>query len=112
MLKQVVNVDGKSITVGGIGGVVTVPDAQKKGLARQLMQHAAEVLKSEWKVDGLLFCLPRMVAYYEGLGWQRLDGDVLIEQPNGTTAAPMPVMVLPLGKSWSARLVKLDSLPW
>jgi integrase len=48
----------------GVGGVVTVPGAQKKGLARRLMQHTAEFFEREWKVDaGLLFCFPKLTAY-------------------------------------------------
>ncbi len=112
MLKHVVNVEGKLVPVGGLGGVVTVPEAQKKGFARRLMQHAATFLAREWKIDGLLFCLPRMVGYYEALGWEELESDVLIQQPSGTIVSPMEVMVLPLGESWSARRVELQSLPW
>jgi Acetyltransferase (GNAT) domain len=66
-----------------VGGVVTVPEAQKKGLARRLMQHTAEFFEREWKVDaGLLFCLPKLTAYYEALGWQEVESPVLIEQPS------------------------------
>lgn len=109
-----ITVDGEFIKVGGIGGVVTVPTAQKKGLARQLMQHTAEFLEHEWKVAaGLLFCLPKMLAYYEALGWQRVESPVLIEQPEGKLASPLPVMVLPFHtEEWRHGSVELHSLPW
>lgn len=82
ILKHVVTVNGEFVTVGGIGGVVTIPKAQKNGFARRLMQHTAKFLECEWKVAaGLLFCLPGMVAYYEALRWQKVEGLVLIEQP-------------------------------
>jgi GNAT superfamily N-acetyltransferase len=114
LLKHEVSVNGEPVTVGGVGGVVTVPEAQKRGFAGRLMKHAAKFLEREWKVDaGLLFCLPKMVAYYEALGWQSLESEVLIEQPNGKIAAPLPVMVLPLGeRSWPFGTVELRSLPW
>jgi hypothetical protein len=48
------------------------------------MQHTAEFFEREWKVDaGLLFCLPKLTAYYEALGWQEVESPVLIEQPSG-----------------------------
>ena len=114
ILKHVVTVNGESITVGGVGGVVTVPEAQKKGFARRLMQHTARFLAHEWKVDaGLLFCFPGMVAYYKALGWQGVKGPVLIEQPNGKIISPLHVMVLPLrNKEWPDGSIELRSLPW
>ena len=109
-----VTVNAESVTVGGVGGVVTVPEAQKKGFARRLMQLTAKFFEREWKVAaGLLFCLPKMVAYYEALGWQRVESPVLIEQPNGKIASPLRVMVLPLSKEeWLNGSVELGSLPW
>lgn len=114
ILRRVVRVNGDPVTVGGVGGVVTVPEAQRRGFAGRLMKHAARFIELEWKVDaGLLFCLPPMVAYYEALGWQILDSEVLIEQPSGRVGMPMQVMVLPLGgRSWPPGTVELQSLPW
>lgn len=114
VLRRVVRVNGEPVTVGGVGGVVTVPEAQRKGFAWRLMKHAARFIELEWKVDaGLLFCLPTMVAYYEALGWQALERDVLIDQPRGRVAAPMCVMVLLLGeRPWPSGTVELESLPW
>jgi GNAT superfamily N-acetyltransferase len=114
VLKHVASVDGQPATIGGVGGVVTVPEAQKKGFARRLMQHTAEFLEREWKVDaGLLFCLAKLVPYYEMLGWQGVKGPVLIEQPNGKIASPLRVLILPFDER--SRLygsVDLRSLPW
>ena len=114
ILKHEITVNGEAITVGGVGGVVTVPAAQKQGLARQLMQHTAIFLAREWQVAaGLLFCLPEMVAYYEALRWQRVENPVLIEQPTGAIPAPLHVMELPLGREdWLDGSIELRSLPW
>lgn len=114
ILNHVVTINGEFVTVGGVGGVVTIPKAQKKGFARQLMQHTAKFLEHEWKVAaGLLFCLPETVAYYKALGWQEVEGPVLIEQPNGKNLSPLQVMVLPLReeKCLNGR-IELRSLPW
>ena len=114
VLKHVVRVNGEPVTVGGVGGVVTVPEAQKQGLARRLMQHAARFFASEWKVDaGLLFCLPNLGSYYEALGWQGTNSSVTIEQPGGQLVSPLRVMVLPLmERRWSDESIELQSLPW
>ena len=114
ILKHVVTVNGEFVTVGGIGGVVTIPKAQRRGFAHRLMLHTAKFLECEWKVAaGLLFCLPGIVAYYEALRWQRAEGPVLIEQPNGKFPSPLQVMVLPLCKKESLDgRIDIRSLPW
>ena len=84
------------------------------------MQHTAEFFTREWKVDaGLLFCFPKLTAYYEALGWQEVESPVLIEQPSGKIVSPMCVMALlcvmalPLvGEGWSSGSIELGSLPW
>ena len=113
VLKHKISVGGQRVTVGGVGGVVTLPAFQKSGYARELMLHAAEFLK-KWQVDaGLLFCLRRRVPYYESQGWQVIEGPVMVEQPSGGIVMPLEVMVLPLSKaSWPDGEVQLNSFPW
>jgi GNAT superfamily N-acetyltransferase len=114
VLKHVISVAGQPKSIGGVGGVVTVPEAQKKGCARRLMEYAAEFFQREWKVDaGLLFCLANLEPYYEALGWQTVAAPVLIDQPNGQIDSPLSVMILPLGgQSWLHENIELRSLPW
>lgn len=114
LLRHEVSVGGRPVMVAGLGGVVTRPEAQGKGYARRLIEHAAEFYSREWKVEaGLLFCIPRMVSYYESLGWQRIEGTVLVEQPSGQIETPLPVMVRPCqGRLWPAGEVELRSQPW
>jgi len=114
VLKHVPSVNREPVVVGGVGGVVTVPQAQKKGFAYRLMQHTAKFFEHEWGVDaGLLFCLPQLAAYYEELGWQEVASPVLIDQPSGEIVSPLRVMVLPLKKEgWPSGSIQLWSLPW
>jgi aminoglycoside 2'-N-acetyltransferase I len=114
ILKHVVSVDRIPVLVAGLGGVVTVPEAQRKGFARQLVQHAMRFAESDWKVEaGLLFCRRQMVAYYKALGWEMVESPVTIEQPRGKIPSPLHVMVLPFGKmGWPVGTVELQSLPW
>jgi GNAT superfamily N-acetyltransferase len=113
LLRHVIGADGHDATVVGLGGVVTVPDAQHKGYARALVAHAMTIANDGRADGGLLFCLPCLVPFYEYAGWQLVDGPVLIEQPQATMLSPLAVMVLP----WSERLrgitrIDLRSLPW
>jgi predicted N-acetyltransferase YhbS len=114
VLKHVVSVDGEPVTVGGLGGVVTVPGARKKGFARRLIRHATKFLSQEWEVDAcLLFCVSELAAYYVALGWQEVESPVLIEQPSGKIVSPLRVMVLPVRKEgWSFGRTEVRSLPW
>jgi hypothetical protein len=43
----------------------------------------------------LLFCLPRIVPYYERLGWRPIEQPIQIDQSSGRIEAPIPVMVYP-----------------
>jgi GNAT superfamily N-acetyltransferase len=113
LVKDEVRVSGVSIPVAGVCGVVTVPHEQGRGHARRLLEHAVSIMRG-WSVDGgLLFCIPRMVPYYEKLAWKRVSAPVTMEQSSGTVLSPIPVMVLP----FSDRLVttapiELHGLPW
>jgi len=114
ILSHIVTVNDEPILVAGLGGVVTVPGARRKGFARQLVLDAMRFAESEWKVRaGLLFCRPQMLAYYERLGWQIVESPVMIEQPGGKIVAPLQVMVIPFGDwAWPSGTVELQSLPW
>lgn len=100
--------------IGGLGGVITLPEARGRGLAQQIVGHATEFLRDDLGASfGLLFCLPRLVPFYRSLGWQVVEPGVLINQPGGKIPSPVPVMVLPFGEEpWPAEQVDLDSLPW
>jgi len=114
VLKHTVLIGEKSVLVGGVGGVVTHEKAQGKGYAHILMRKIADFLENDWRVEaGLLFCLPRLVPFYESLGWQTVQAKVFIEQPNGTIESPMGIMVLPFGENrWQDGSVELQSFPW
>lgn len=113
VLKHEISVGGQLVTVGGVGGVVTIPAYQKNGYARELMLHAVEFFK-KWPVEaGLLFCLQRRVPYYESQGWQVIGRPVMVEQPSAEILSPLKVMVLPLSKAnWPDGEVQLKSFPW
>ena len=115
VLKHTVSAGGTPVVVGGVGGVVTVPEMQGRGLAQKGMRHAAAFLCEEMGVEfGLLFCLDRLRGFYESLGWRHVPGRTEVEQASGPIAAPFNTMVLSCGgeRAWPAGEVKLNSLPW
>jgi predicted acetyltransferase len=102
------------VNVSGIAGVVTVGEAHGRGYASTAMLHAHDMMREMPGVEfGLLFCFDRRLAFYERLGWAKVDAPVHVDQPSGRTLMPVNTMVLPLGeREWPAGTVELGSLPW
>lgn len=114
VLRHEVLLDGRPTAVGGLGSVVTVPEAQRHGLAKLVVGRATEFLQNDLKVTfGLLFCLPRRVPLYRSLGWEVVEPGVLIYQLGGKVPSPIPVMVRQLtDERWPKERIDLGSLPW
>lgn len=114
LLRHAVSAGGRAVEVAGVGGVVTVPEAQGRGYAQRGMRHAAEFFCREWGVEfGLLFCRDALVPFYERLGWQLVAAPVEVEQPDGPVTCALNVMVLACdGREWPAGEVRLQSFPW
>lgn len=76
--------DGKSVLIGGIGGVKTAPSARGNGYAGAGLLCATEYLRDVSKVDFLLLvCRAELLDFYGRFGWQHFDGVLLVEQPAG-----------------------------
>jgi GNAT superfamily N-acetyltransferase len=116
VLKHTISAGGEPVVVGGVGGVVTVPEMQGKGLAQRGMRHAAAFMCEELGVEfGFLFCLDRLVGFYESLGWQHVRETVEVEQESGPLIVSFNAMVLPCGaggRAWPVGKIELRSLPW
>lgn len=116
VLRHEILVAGQPIEVAGVGGVVTVPRAQHRGLARLLMSRAARFIRDELGLEfGVLFCLEFMAAFYRSLGWIELHDDVVIEQSDGRHVLPAELRLMHLDltqRPWSAGAVELRSAPW
>ncbi|HST52782.1 MAG TPA: GNAT family N-acetyltransferase [Pyrinomonadaceae bacterium] len=114
VLKTTVRAGGIDVTVGGVGGVVTVPEAQGRRLVHAGMRRAAEFICSELKAEfGVLFCLERLRAFYARQGWQLVEETIEFEQPSGKVVSPFRLMVLPCGsRAWPAGKVEVAGFPW
>ena len=114
VLKHQARANDQPVLIGGIGGVMTIPAAQRRGHAAMLVQHATNFLRDEWNVDfALLFCIDRMRGYYERLGWRKVECEVLIDQPAGKVPSPFHVMTIPFNREFEViDSLDLDSASW
>ena len=105
--------DGTSVRISGIGGVMTSPRVRRAGLASSAMQRASDVMREQGTDFGLLFCESHNVPFYEHLGWRIFPGDVFCEQPTSRIRFDMMhTMVLPLRLMPTGRVIDLCGLPW
>lgn len=114
VLKDEVHVAGEPVWVGGIGAVITIPSAQHNGYAHALLQHSVAFIRDELDMQfGLLFCLPRLISFYEGAGWHTVTAAVTIEQPQGRVASPVTLMYYTCHTrtQWPAGVVEIG-WPW
>ena len=103
----------RDVFIGGVGGVMTRPDARGKGCAGGAMMAAAKVMQEEGCDFGLLFCEPHNVGFYERLGWQIVRGAVFCEQPEGHIRFDMMhAMSLPVSSGPCSHMIDLCGLPW
>ncbi|HYR12234.1 MAG TPA: GNAT family N-acetyltransferase [Longimicrobium sp.] len=107
------SVDGVPVRLAGIGSVMTPTRLCGRGYASELMRRAADFMFGELDVElGMLFCLPRLLPFYRGLGWIEA-GTVWIGQPAGRMRWPESAMVLPRpGAAWQDGELDVRGLPW
>jgi hypothetical protein len=114
VLETKVYAGGYEVTVGGVGGVVTVPEAQGRRHVHAAMRRAAEFMREQLKAEfGMLFCLTRLAPFYAAQGWRLVEETIEFEQPTGKVVSPFHVMILPCGeRAWPEGKVEVGGLPW
>ena len=114
LVKETVVVNGQTIRVAGVGGVVTIGQAHGKGYGSQAMRYAADYFRREMDITfGMLFCFDRLLPFYKQLGWQQITDPVTVGQPQGTIVIPVNTLVLPCSEqAWPAGAVTTESYPW
>jgi len=79
--------DGRTVCIGGVGGVKTHPDSRRRGYATEALTHATEFLRSEGAVAfALLVCSSELLSYYGRRGWCGFGGGLLIRNRQETVA--------------------------
>ena len=69
---------------GGVGDVMTHPDARRKGMAPLGISRAIELFGERGQQFGLLLCDPSLLGYYARLGWREFGGTLLTKQHQDT----------------------------
>ena len=108
-----VSVDGTTMQVAGLGGVIISPELRGQGLAKRVATAAMAHASGRGFGLALLFCRPDRMPVYTKMGWTALPADIEVEQPGGNLTMPLPAMWLPLNgtASWPRGQVSLLSLP-
>src|SRR5918993_610567 len=80
LLRHTVAVGGRPVTVGGVGGVITVGEAQGSGYANLALERAPAFMRDELDGEvGFLFCRDPLVPFYERHGWHLIAAPVTVE---------------------------------
>mgnify|MGYP006279301363 FL=1 len=114
LLRRQVRVNGDTLTVGGVGTVMTPRPWRGQGLASMALRRAERFIAEALCADfGLLFCAPEMVPFYARSGWVEVTGPVHVEQPEGKRVWPERTMVFPCSRrAWPGGPVELCNPPW
>ena len=114
IVEREVQVGKDRLVLGGIGGVMTLPEWQGRGLAQAGMRKAQEFLCMEMGAEfGLLMCDPKMVPFYARLGWVEVDAPLLYDHPGGKRIFDDVVMVLSCTvRTWPDGMIDLCGYPW
>ncbi len=100
------------VLVAGFGWVGTRSEWRGRGLGARVMRRAAGVAREDLKLPfGLLVCGEHNVGFYRQLGWQRVPGPLVFDQPGGKIQWPEAIMILRLGEgAWPPGRIDLRGL--
>ena len=115
LLFREVLVEGRPVTVAGIGGVATDSRHRNRGCARQLVDTALRFAHDQRGARfGLLQCAPDLVPFYEERGWRQVPDPLVCRQCDGELyGSPEQPMVTELDSApWPAGLIDMNGLPW
>jgi GNAT superfamily N-acetyltransferase len=114
IVERMATVNGRPVKLGGVGGVATLPEWRRRGLAQAALEKAAAFIRDDLQVEfGLLICNQQMMPYYRKLGWQAVQGPLTFNQPQGQVTFTDVTMILPCTKkAWPPGTIDLCGPPW
>jgi GNAT superfamily N-acetyltransferase len=114
LVQREITVGEQPVGIGGLGGVATHPDYQRRGYAAQVMRYSETYMRETMQVPfGLLVCHTMRRPYYEGLGWVAISEPMVFDFRGQTIQWVAETMYLPLtGQAWPAGIVNLLGNPW
>jgi hypothetical protein len=114
VLKREIKVDGKSLVMGGVGGVITDPSFRQMGYASIAMKESLRIIFSALRADiGGLLCLGETSRFYSNLGWIHSNARAKIRKQDQVTEWPESFMFYCRDdEKLSPVDVDLCGLPW
>jgi GNAT superfamily N-acetyltransferase len=114
LFERSITASTQRLRLGGVGGVMTLPEWRQRGLASITLRRAAEFLRTDRQLDfAFLLCRDEVAAVYAKLGWQPVAGPTTFQQPTGRATYPQRTMVLALrDAAWPPGPIDLCGLPW
>ena len=114
ILDRTVTAGARHLRVGGISGVVTLPEYRRRGLSTAALQAASCFLRDALHISfGLLITGEWMIPFYARLGWQPVAGPTVYDQPDCMIVSDGVTMILSLnGDPWPGGPIDLCGLPW
>lgn len=109
-----VEVSGVRFPVVGIGGVIVNAAHRGRGLARTVVSAALDRARGTGPEFAVLFCHPDRAGLYVRLGFQLIDGRVLVRQPHGYAPMTRRTMwhALRTGARWPTGPPVIHTLPF
>jgi aminoglycoside 2'-N-acetyltransferase I len=106
--------DDEPVVVGGIGGVMTHPEARRHGHAGRCIARAVAFFVESGAGFGLLVCAPRLLGTYGKLGWHVFGGRLDVLQRGEREAFTFnEAMVIGAGQSApEGGVIDLKGPPW
>jgi GNAT superfamily N-acetyltransferase len=114
-LVRVAVMDGRAVKVGGVGEVMTAPDARRQGHAKAALEAMCRHLIHVRQVSFLmLFCAPALYGFYGRLGWRFFTGKLLIGQRGASIEFPLEPPMVQDGRETvpASGLLDLRGPPW
>jgi GNAT superfamily N-acetyltransferase len=116
ILYRVVQVGQVRVPVGGIGGVMTLPDWRRRGYARAALARATAFVGMKlWAPFAVVICPREDTAFYEHLGWRVADAPIGCQQPRGQVALEDEVALFLSCQGeaeWPNGPIDLSGIPW
>ncbi|MDY7009206.1 MAG: GNAT family N-acetyltransferase [Planctomycetota bacterium] len=85
LLPRIIDAGEKELLIGGVANVCSHPDVRGSGAGKAVMQAVRERFQTEARFDfGLLFCHRDKYGFYARFGWQKIENETIIENPDGT----------------------------
>ena len=97
--RRVVEHNGKTYQVGGIGDVAVPKAYRKLGIGSLILQKTTEVMKENKYDLGLLFCHPDLYKFYSTCGWIEKEKGLIFATVNGVKEDQMFTCYLPINLS-------------